>query len=71
MNKKQFIEEVEKLHITKKIDYIDAIVSVCQKYDLDIELIAGVVSSNQVLKFKVQEEAEKLRYIKKETRLPI
>jgi hypothetical protein len=66
-----FFEEVEKLCASKNIDYIDAVVHICEKNKIDIEHIAVLIKKNPNLKFKIQTEAENLNFLKKGARLPI
>lgn len=51
------------------IDCMDAIISYCEEIDLEVEAAASLV--NDVLKSKLEEEAQLLNYIPKGARLPI
>jgi hypothetical protein len=66
-----FVEEVEKLCITKNIEYIDAVVFWCQKNNLEIETAAYWIKKDPVMRSKIQFEAENLNILKKGARLPI
>ena len=70
-DRKIFLKEIEHLKISKQIDYIDAIIFWCDKNNVEIDLVANIINSNQVLKLKIQEEAEALNILKKGVRLPI
>lgn len=65
-----FIEEIEKLCSTKNIEYIDAIVIWCERNNLEIEVAAGWIKKDPVMKSKVQAEAENLNVLKRGARLP-
>lgn len=51
--------------------YLDAIITYCEKNDIDIENFGKFVKSIPSLKSKLQEEAENLNYISKTSRLPL
>jgi hypothetical protein len=53
----------------KKIDVMDAIITYCNEMDLEVEAAASLV--NDVLKSRLEEEAQILNYIPKGARLPI
>lgn len=65
-----FIEEIEKLCSSKNIEYIDAIVIWCERNNLEIEVAAGWIKKDPVMKSKVQAEAENLNVLKRGARLP-
>lgn len=51
-------------------DHLDAMVTYCEENDLEIEVASTLV--NEVLKTRIQQDAQDLRYIAKTiTRLPI
>ena len=66
-----FINEIELIRKNNKIEYIDAVILFCQKNELEIETAAYWIKKDNVLKSKIQEEAEKLNIIKGGARLPI
>ena len=72
MIKNNFVEEIELLCREKNIEYIDAIVMWCEKNNLEVETVATIIKQNQVIKHKVQLEAENLKMVKRgSARLPI
>jgi hypothetical protein len=71
MNNFAFIEEIEKLCITKNIEYIDAIVLWCERNNLEVETAAGWIKKDPVMKSKIQAEAENLNVLKRGARLPL
>jgi hypothetical protein len=67
-----FIMEIENLVIDKNIEYIEAIVYYCEKNNIEVETVATIIKQNQVIKSKVQFEAENLRMVKRgSARLPL
>jgi hypothetical protein len=67
-----FVEEIEEIKNNNNIDYIDAVVTWCQKNNLEVETAAYWIKRDSVLKAKIQLEAENLRIIKKTSeRLPL
>jgi hypothetical protein len=64
----RFSNEVEELVWMKDIDYIEAVIILCQKLGLEIESVATLLSP--AIKSKIEEEAEVLRLIPKTARLP-
>ena len=65
-----FSKQIESLCEQRNIEYIDAIVHWCETNTVEVEYAANFIKKNQVLKLKVQKEAEDLNYIKKTARLP-
>lgn len=70
LNNFAFVEEIEKLCSTKNIEYIDAIVLWCERNNLEIEVAAGWIKKDPVMKSKIQAEAENLNVLKRGARLP-
>lgn len=67
----EFIKEIERLVLTKKIDFFDAVIYYCEINNIEVETAASIVKQSAVLKAKIQYEAENLNLIKKTARLPI
>jgi len=68
----EFIMEIETIVKEKNIEYIEAIVLYCEKNNLEVETVATIIKQNQVIKHKVQLEAENLKMVKRgSARLPI
>lgn len=67
----RFSMEIEELVYMKDISYIDAVVMYCEQNNFEIEMASKLVSN--VLKSKIQVEAEELHYLKKSTtaQLPV
>lgn len=54
--------------IQLQTDHLDAMVTYCEEKNLEIEVAAMLV--NDVLRSKIEEDAQQLRYIPKSSRLP-
>jgi len=63
MNSKKFSLIIEGIVKEKKITYMDAVISYCEKNDIDPSSIGPLV--NKSLKEKIKEEAEKLNLVEK------
>jgi len=63
MNSKKFSLIIEDIVKEKKITYMDAVISYCEKNDIDPSSIGPLV--NKSLKEKIKEEAEKLNLVEK------
>ena len=64
-------EKIEGIVIKYNISYIDAVVMYCEKNNIEIESLAKLIKSNNMLKSKLQSEAESLNYLPKSNTLPI
>ena len=67
----EFINEIESLVRTSKIEYIDAVIHYCEKNNLEIETAAALIKSSSKIKAKIQNEAEEMNYLPKSAKLPI
>lgn len=68
---KNICEKIEELVSRHNISYIDAIVLYCEKNNIEIEAFGKIVKSNEMLKAKLQLEAESLNFLPKSNTLPI
>lgn len=66
-----FIKEIEDIVWDKDVSYMDAILFWCESRNVEIEQGAALAKKSIVLKSKLEEEAEKLNFMKKTSRLPI
>jgi len=66
-----FVKEIDKLVISKNLNFFDAVIHYCESNNIEIETAAALVKQSTVLKSKIQFEAEELNMIKKKARLPI
>lgn len=67
----EFTKEIEKIVLTRKMEYIDAVIYFCEQRGLDVESAASLIRNNSKLKASIQLEAEKLNYLPKTTQLPL
>lgn len=55
--------------LTLSTDHLDAMVTYCEENDLEIEVACTLI--NEVLKSRIQQDAQDLRYMPKTSRLPL
>ena len=68
----QFVAEVEKIVMEKKMNYLDACLDYARTANVEIETIASLIKGSQVLKGKVQADAEDQRLLKQSSaKLPL
>lgn len=66
-----FMEEIEHLCVSKKIEYIEAVVIWCESNNFEVEFAADLIKKNPLIKSKIQIEAENLNFLKRPARLPL
>lgn len=66
-----FIEEIELLHQTRNMEYVDAVVHWCEVNKFEVEYAASLIKKDPVIKAKIQVEAENMNILKRGARLPI
>ncbi len=71
MSNEKFIKEVESLVVKYKLDYMDAVVHICEKNNIEIEAAASIIKNNIKIRSKIQAIAEDLNYLPKSARLPV
>lgn len=64
-----FSAEVEKEVANKKCSYIDAILGLCEKYEIEPDTIAKLIS--KPIKEKLSVEGQKINLLPKKNSLPI
>ena len=67
----QFVSEIEKIVQEKKIPYLDAVMYFVESRKVEVETVASLIKGSQVLKSKIQGEAEDLRLVKSGAKLPL
>jgi hypothetical protein len=67
--KNRFSQDIIEISTTKRILCLEAITNYCEDNNLEIEVAATLI--NSVLKAKLEEEAQELRYLPRSARLPI
>lgn len=66
-----FVKEIDSLVISKNISFFDAVIYYCESNNIEVETAASLVKQSNVLKAKIQMEAENLNLMKRSARLPI
>lgn len=67
MTQAKFSDEVEKIVLGSNgmTNYIDAVISVCDQYEIEIDTVSKLIS--KPLKDKLKFDAQKLNFIKRTT----
>lgn len=65
INTAEFINDVEILHETLSLTYMEAIIYWCEARGLDVEAVSQIVKKNRVLKSRLKTEAENLNFLKR------
>lgn len=68
---KVICETIEDLVWEHDISYMDAVLHYCEENNVEVEIFAKAIKSNEMLKAKLQSEAESLNYLPKSATLPI
>lgn len=66
---KSLCDNIDNIVIKHKISYIDAVVYYCEKNNVEIEAFAKIIKTNEMLKAKLQSEAEDLNFLPKSNTL--
>jgi len=66
----QFATDIESMRCDGKLEYVDAIVTWCEKNGVEVEYAASIVKKDPVLRSKLQVEAEDMNIVKKTMKLP-
>lgn len=67
----RFYKELEALVKNHKLNYMDAVVFFCEKYDIEIETAASMIKGNSRIKSQLQMEGEALNFLPRTAKLPI
>lgn len=67
----EFYHDIEEIVWELDVNYIDAVVTYCERNSLEIESIAHLVKKSGSLKSRIAFDAESLNYMPKTSRLPI
>lgn len=67
--KNSFSNIVLERAVALKTDHLDAMITYCEENNLELEVAASLV--NDVLRTKLQQDAQELRYLPKTSCLPI
>jgi|TARA_R110000803_G_scaffold46198_6_gene96998 hypothetical protein len=63
LNKSKFTKMIEKTVQTKRLSYLDAVVHLCEENNIEIDDVRKYIS--QVVKDKIEVEAQNLNFIPK------
>ncbi len=63
VSKEKFAEDIEKLVLSTKMNYIDAVVQYCEDNEIELESVGKLIS--KPLKEKIKYVATELNYMKK------
>ena len=67
----KFTEDIQKLVKDGNINHIDAIVAWCEMNNVDVEQVIPLIKKSQVIKAKLEDDAEQLNLLEKSAKLPI
>lgn len=68
MTKAKFAKIVDKTVVDLKLSYMDAVIHVCEQYNIELEDSRRYVST--VIKSKLEAEAMKLNFLERSAELP-
>ena len=68
MTKAKFAKIVDKVVVEKQLTYMDAVIHVCEEYNIELEDSRRYVST--VIKSKLEAEAMKLNFLERSAELP-
>ena len=66
---KNLCDSIDNIVVKHKISYMDAVIYYCEKNNVEIEVLAKIIKSNDMLRSKIQLEAESLNYLPKSNTL--
>lgn len=69
LTKIKFAKLVEECVLKNKLSYMEAIISLCEDYEVDLEEVRKFISP--VIKEKVEAEARNLNFLPRQNTLPI
>lgn len=69
LTKVKFSQMIESVASKDDVSYIDAVIHICEKYNLEIEDIKKYISN--IIKEKIEVEAMNLNYMPKPNTLPL
>jgi hypothetical protein len=67
--KEKFSLEIEKVSRRFNVNYIEAILLHCEENNIEIETVPSMI--NEILKQKIEIDAQNLRYLPASSRLPL
>lgn len=70
-NHQRVCQDIEAIAKAQCLTYIDASLAYAEKNNFEVEYVAELLSKNDLLRSRIEEEAEDLNFLKKKARLPI
>lgn len=70
-NQQRICREIEGIVKEQKLTYIDATLFYAERNSFEVEYVAELLSKNDLIRSRIEEEAEDLNFLKKKARLPI
>jgi len=67
----KFYEEIDRIVVELRTDYMDAVVHFCEKNNVELETAASIIKSNGKFKAIIQNEGEDLNLLPKTAKLPL
>jgi hypothetical protein len=67
----KFTEDIQRLAKEGNINHIDAIVAWCDINKVEIEQVIPLIKKSQVIKAKLEDDAEQLNLLEKSAKLPL
>jgi hypothetical protein len=67
----EFIREVEDLVNSKHMEYIDAVLYICEQKGMELETAASLIKTSMVLKSKIHDEGANKGFLKRTAGLPL
>lgn len=71
INVQDFLQKIEEIAETKRMETLDAVLYYCAQTGLEIETAAELIKKNAKMKAKVRVDAESAGYFPKTAKLPI
>lgn len=70
-NQQRICREIDELVRTSNLTYIDASIHYADINGFEVEYVAELLTKSDLIRSRIEEEAENLNFIKKKSRLPI
>jgi hypothetical protein len=67
----KFTEDIQRLVKEGNINHIDAIIAWCDINKVEVEQVIPLIKKSQVIKAKLEDEAQQLNLLEKTAKLPI
>lgn len=65
------IRDIQALVVKDGVSYMDAIVHYANTSGIEIEVLGDIIKKNDMIKSKIELEAEELHFLKRKNRLPV